>query len=245
MMRKVHGLVVAAITIAAIANFLTAMVLYMIHGGDATAGFERAGHFYFWNKPHTSYQEVSQAVWQLSQLTTRALPFLWVLMFLALGSWALSTASKALDGTALREADSRVRFVRRSGSLLCSRRVSGSSGRVSWSGPLFLVEVYPGGVLVRPWLIRQHAILASEIRDVVADGTFLEIHHTGAGMPSPVRLSESSEAPLGAAIRTIGQGPDAMTHPVLPTARPAKGPRFRVGIGISGQDSTSSDRGKS
>jgi hypothetical protein len=249
MIRKIHGLVVVAIAAPAIASFLTVWVLAVIYGGDAASGFERAGHFYIWNRPHTGYQEVSQAIWQLSLLANRALPILWPLMFLAMGSWLVATESRVLNGTALREADSRVRFVRHSGVLLLSRRLSGSSGRVSVWGPLFLVEVYPAGVLVKPWLVRRHAILASEIRDVVGGRErghdYLDIHHSGAGMPSPVRLWESPGAPLGAAIRTIAQGPDALQHPILPTQQPARGPRLGFAISISGEDDpTSSNRGE-
>lgn len=240
MIRKIHGFAVAAIAIAAIASFLTVWVLAVIYGGDATGGFERAGQFYIWNRPHTGYQEVSQTIWEMSLLANRALPILWPLMFLAMGSWILATESRVLNGTAFRETDSRVRFVRRSGSLLCSRRLSGSSGRVSVWGPLFLVEVYPAGVLVKPLLVRRRAILASEIRDVVAGKDrghdYLEIHHSGEGMPSPVRLWESPAAPLGAAIRTVAQGPDAMQHPILPTQRPASWRRLGFAISISDED---------
>jgi len=249
MIRKIHGLVVVAVVIPAIASFLAVWVLAWIYGGDAAGGFERAGHFYIWNRPHTGFQEVSQAIWQVSLLANRALPILWPLMLLAGGSWIVATESKVLNGTALREADSRVRFVRRSGPLLCSRRLSGSSGRVSVWGPLFLVDVYPAGVLVKPWLVRRHAILVSEIRDVVVGKErghdYLDIHHSGAGMPSPVRLWESPGAPLGAAIRTIAQGPDAMQHPMLPSQKPATWRRPGFGISISREDDpASSNRGK-
>jgi hypothetical protein len=240
MIRKIHALVVAAITIPAIASFLAVWVLAWTYGGDATGGFERAGHFYIWNRPHTGYQEVSQAIWQLSLIANRTLPILWLLMFLAMGSWILATESRVLSGTAARDTDSRVRFVRRSGPLLGARRLSGSSGQVSVCGPLFLVEVYPAGVLVKPLLVRRRAILASEIRDVEAGKDrghdYLDIHHSGEGMPSPVRLWERSGAPLGAAIRTIAQGPDAMQHPIPPTEQPASWRRLGFAISISDED---------
>ena len=113
------------------------------------------------------------------------------------------------------------------------------------SGPLFLVEVYPAGVLVKPWLSHQHAILASEIQDVEDDGASLGIYHTGAGMPSPLTLMESFESPLGAAIRTIAQGPDAMEHPILATEPPARAPRFRFKISLAAEGATSPDQGTS
>ncbi len=244
MIRKIHGFVVAAIAVAAIASFLTVWVLAWTYGGDATGGFERAGHFYIWNRPHTGYQEVSETIWQLSLLANRTLPILWPLMLLAGGSWIVATENRVLNGTAAREIDSRVRFVRRSGPLLCSRRLSGSSGRVSVWGPLFLVEVYPAGVLVKPWLVRRHAVLASEIQDVVVGKErgheYLDIHHSGAGMPSPVRLWESPGAPLSAAIRTIAQGPAAMQHPILPTQQPASWRRLSFAIRISQEDDPAS-----
>jgi hypothetical protein len=244
MMRKLHGLVVAAITFAAGVSFVTLVVTYSIAGGDPTGGFERAGHFYVWNKPHTSYQEVSQIVWQLSHLANRAILVLWPAGFIAQGSWLLSKASWALNGTSLREADSRVRFVRRSGAPLCSRRLSGSCGRVSVSGPLFLVDVYPGGAVVKPCFGGPHAILASEIQEVAAESPGLGIYHTGAGMPSPLTLRESFEAPLGAAIRTIAQGPDGWKHPILPTEKPARSPRLRFWVTLNRRDASSADQGK-
>jgi hypothetical protein len=221
--RKLHAVVTGAIVVVAIANFVAVWVTQAVFGrGDMS--YEYAGHFFLWYGGH--FREVSETVWQFSRFVTQTMLLTWPLMFLAGLSFVLAEARRALAGRLGSSASKeRAALARSLGRPIASRRVAGSIGRVDFSGPLLKVTVYPEALVVKPWLLPAHSILASEIRDVRTGRRsrhdYIEVNHDGEDMPSPVALWESGEAPLGAAIRTIAQDGDGWRKPIQPTRPPA------------------------
>jgi hypothetical protein len=111
----------------------------------------------------------------------------------------------------------RCALVRSSGPPIASARMAGAIGTTWFSRPLLRVAVHTGGIVVRPALMAERAILASEIRRVTPSGglstgsspdagpvlgvavrevsegyrprgPYLELDHDGRGMATPLRL---------------------------------------------------------
>jgi hypothetical protein len=111
-------------------------------------------------------------------------------------------------------AGERAAAVRASGQVIATERAGGRLGEVWFSGPLLRISVYPAGIVIKPALMTEHAILASEIRRVVHAGGVLgrrvEVEHAGIDSASPFVVSgQSSDGPLVRAIESVAP----MTEP--------------------------------
>jgi hypothetical protein len=106
--------------------------------------------------------------------------------------------------------EERVRAVRASGEQLASGRCGGSIAGFNFNGPLLSVEVFPGGLTVRPFPLSPVAILAAEVRQVEAPrqrwGGRVEIAHVSPDMLSPLVLSVSPGSEMAMALDRLAAG---------------------------------------
>lgn len=79
------------------------------------------------------------------------------------------------------------------GAVQAKTSCGGYIGALQFRGPLLQVEVYPGGMLIKPWLMPAVAILNTEILDIQPRTVWLsqvvEISHTSQLVASPIRLT--------------------------------------------------------
>jgi hypothetical protein len=169
-------------------------------GGDGLNGYTRDGKFFLGS--HGTYTEVSEAVWTWSRLHGASVlithPLLLAGMFYLLIRHVFPAM---MVGRSPQTANvDRAAQIRSSGPLISSARTAGQIGEVQFSGPLLTVSVYPGGVVVKPAFMDEHAIRASDIRAVETKrrvfGQRVEISHAGADARSPFIIFGSADSPL-------------------------------------------------
>ena len=159
-------------------------------GGSALNGYVQAGHYYLNN--HGTYTEVSKSVWDQVRMDelrvvvgipVAALSFLYLLV-----SFLFPLFMGLRQGPSVIE---RMQSLRTSGEVLASVRSGGGVAGLKVGLPLLRVDVYPGGISIRPLLQQPVAILKAEIRRVEwADrGWTVEIDHRSPDIASPVALS--------------------------------------------------------
>jgi hypothetical protein len=89
-----------------------------------------------------------------------------------------------------------------------------------------MVAVYPGGIVIKPVLMKESTILASEIRETVVKrglfGSRVEVHHDAVDSISPFFVDGSGDTALVRAIRAIA----ATAAPATQGAQPPKGPEL-------------------
>jgi hypothetical protein len=193
------------------------------------------GHYFLWSKTHGGLVEVSKSFWEWSRFHEKSLFISWPLVMLAFGYLVFARLGSRVGGAASPIlASERVRLVRGSGPLVVSTRSAGLIGRAWFSRPLLHIWVYPGGVVLKPPLMAERAILAFEISAVtpmgglsarsvpdrhpvlglgVAEvsptyqprGQFVQVEHDGVGMASPLVLVGSGNWDTAQAIRRIAE----------------------------------------
>jgi hypothetical protein len=215
--------------VLAFVNFFWFIAESAALGGDALSGYARGGHYYV--ASHGAVTEVSERTWAWSQIHGVSLfithglgmaAMAYLLSGFIFPTMMLAMTSEVVTGE-------RAKRVRSSGPLLASDRTAGQIGDVRFSGPLLEVSVYPGGVVIKPSLMKERAIFASEIRGVVAKrsifGWRVEVAHAGLDSRSPFVLFRSGDSPL---VRAIWQampvappGLRAAVHPFADADVPA------------------------
>jgi hypothetical protein len=191
------------------------------------------GHYFLWSKTHGGYVEVSRSFWEWVRLHDQTFFLTWPLVLLA-GGYLVFTQLSSKAGGVLSPilSSERVRQVRGSGPLLASTGSAGLIGRVWLSRPLLRVQVYGGGIVVKPLFMRERAILAAEIGAVTPKGGLsaesgpdsrlvlgfgvsevsstyqprgpcVEIEHSGTGMASPLVILGSGNWDIAHAISEV------------------------------------------
>ncbi len=229
---------IANVVIAIFILDFLAMLLLRTAFGDRSLGYAAGGRFYLWDHGH--YNEVSKTIWDISGLLNDLLPPLllaffigFAVRFVPLVSAGLSRrtdpAAAAIDSDTV---DRRVQFVRSSGPVLASNRLSGAIANVGYAGPLIHVAVHPAGVVLKPILARPRPVLTEEIVSIKSGKEYgrehFSIDHNAQGTGSPVLLYESPDAPVGAAIRSLVNIRNGLA-PILPTRKPARQLWFLLG----------------
>jgi hypothetical protein len=193
------------------ANFFWFLAESTALGGDGLNGFARDGHFYVTS--HGSQTEVSEATWVWSRVHAASVVITHPLALAGMAYLLLQFVfpSMMLGRTSQTATDDRAQLIRSSGPLLTSARTAGRVGQVSFSGPLLEVSVYPAGIVIKPVFMKAHAILANEIRDVVAKrgvfGRRVEIAHTGVDSTTPFVLFGPADSLLVRAIEHVAAQP--------------------------------------
>jgi hypothetical protein len=171
--------------------------------GNALNGYESNGHYFV---PRGSgYVEVGQATWvwlRIHGWSTWTIPLGYVgLFWYVIRDWTRRIAGLSTPS----ETKARVECVRGSSAPLATTRASGRLGRTSL--PFIRVTAYSGGIVIKPILMPEHAVLASEITDIKPRQTpafrDFEIAHEGVDVRSPLVISTKEEDPIVAAIRSI------------------------------------------
>ncbi len=84
------------------------------------------------------------------------------------------------------------------GPLLASTICGGRIGNLMFRGPFLRVEVYPGGLLLKPFLLSNSAILLADIKTLHTRKIWLtdvvEILHTSHSVATPIQLGCSPES---------------------------------------------------
>lgn len=176
--------------------------------GDALNGYQTGGHFFVLHKP--GYTEVSQALWEwlrfhgASIFVTHPLAIAGVAWFAFGIDWPRAIAGRKTS----QEKTARIELIRSTGPALSTAKSGGSIGRLRLPGPMIKVSVYPGGIVVKPLFMAEHAVLASEIDHVTATRAWtrreVTIEHTGVDMKSPLVLYVKGDSEIFAAIRSVG-----------------------------------------
>jgi hypothetical protein len=200
-----------------------------------------AGHYFLWSKVNGGYVEVSRSFFEWVRFHEPTLFLSWPLVMMSMGYIVFAQLSGKIGGqTSPIVASERVRQVRDSGPLVTSTRSAGVVGSAWFSRPLVRIEIYPGGVVLKPLFMAERAILAGEISRVspqgglsarsvpdrhpvlgygVAEvsssyrprGQFVEIEHAGIGMASPLMILGSGNWDIAQAISIVA---DAARAPI-------------------------------
>ena len=190
------------------------------------------GHYLLWSKSRGGLVDVGEATYQWLRLHETIFFLSWPLVMIAGGSLVFRVFGGRIAGDAGPAADAeRAAAVRASGPPKVSARMAGSIGTIWFSRPLLRVDVHPGGIVVKPALLPERAILASEILAATPGGglapsssppsgptlglavreisparrprgPFLSVDHVGLGMASPLRL-EGGRWDIAEAVRSI------------------------------------------
>lgn len=214
-------------------NFFWFMFESQALGGDALNGYTTAGHYYV--ASHGRYTEVDAGVWEWSRFHASSIFVTHLLamggMFFLLIRYIFPSYMGIRAPNAARSL--RAATVRESGARLASTRTGGRIGPLSMSGPLITVSVYPRGIIVKPALMPEYAILADEILEVVTKrrwGRGLEIRHTGHDANSPLIVFQSPEGPVGRAIVGLPKISLDAAAVRLPANQPSVASRIRTSL---------------
>jgi hypothetical protein len=106
------------------------------------------------------------------------------------------------------ESRQREAFLRGTGAPLAATRSGGRIGRAYLRSGYLKIEVYPGGILLKPTFMTSLAVLTSEISGVrlkrgVFEGTFVEIQCSSSAVNSPVALFVGPSSDVVRAIEHI------------------------------------------
>ncbi len=194
----------ALITLLWGVNFLWTLSLSAQYGGGALNGFVRDGRFYL--AQHGTYTEVSQAIWEQIRLHELGIwlgiPFVVASFGYLLFTFAFPAIMGLRQGALVNE---RVQAVQASGERLAAGRCSGSIAGVSYGWPFLLVEVFPGGLTLRPFLQPPIAIRKDEVRRMTTKWNRYEITHTSPDVTSPVVLTFVLHLDLASALDGLAQ----------------------------------------
>jgi hypothetical protein len=171
--------------------------------GNALNGYESNGHYFV--QRWSGYVEVGQATWvwlRIHGWSAWTIPLGYVGLFWYLsGVWTRRIAGPSTPS----ETKVRVESVRGSSAPLATTRASGRLGRVSL--PFIRVTAYSAGILIKPMLMPEHTVLASEIIDIkprqIPVCRDLEIAHEGVDVRSPLFISTKEADPIVVAIRSM------------------------------------------
>src|SRR5258707_1733960 len=102
------------------------------------------------------------------------------------------------------DATQREQVLRASGPALASADPGGQIGTLTMSWPLLAVQVFPGGILLKPTFMRSAAILKSEItglrvKKVLLGSRYVEVTYNASGVYSPLVLYVSPETDVSRA----------------------------------------------
>lgn len=192
------------ITLLGIVNFFWVLRANEQYGGGALNGYVRNGHYYL--AMHGTYTEVSRAIWENIRLHELGLWFGAPLVAVSFGYLMLGYVFPMVMGLRQGEVvEERVRAIQATGMLLASGTCSGSIGGVSLGGPLIYIEVYPGGITVRPFLNQPVAILKSEMRSIKRSGwSMVEIVCLSPDISGPIMVHAAPQSVLGAELDRLG-----------------------------------------
>ncbi len=180
-------LAVLAIPVAFV-NFFWVLADWGKLEGDASGGYQRDGHYFVGN--HGKYREVTQGEWTWSRMHTMSLLVTHPLA-IAGGAYLLFMyVFPAAIGAKAEPGEERVSDIVASGAPLLRARTGGLVGSVSMSVGLLRVEVYPGGVVLRPPFMKPLGLFLSDIRAITPKkafiiGTFSEFR-LAPGLPALV-----------------------------------------------------------
>jgi hypothetical protein len=194
----------ALITLLWGVNFLWTLSLSAQYGGGALNGFVRNGRYY--HTQHGTYSEVGQAIWEQIRLHELGiwlgLPFVVVSFGYLLFTFAFPAVMGLRQGG---EVNERVQAARASGERLAAGRCAGSIAGVSYGWPFLFVEVFPGGLTLRPFLQRPIVIRKDEVRRLTAKWNRYGVTHTSPDVLSPVVLTVIFHRGLAAALEALAR----------------------------------------
>lgn len=205
-LRAIAPYLAALITLLWIGNFIWVLGANAVYGGGALNGFVRDGHYYVGE--HGSYTEVGQAIWERIRLHELGL-WLGVPVFIAsFGYLLFGSVFPAIIG--LRHGGvvaERIQSIRTSGIRLASGTCSGNVGGVGYGGPFLFIEVFPGGITVRPFLQHPTAILRAELRGITVSRRrrMYTIVHASPDITSPIVLALSPHSELASTLGRLAQ----------------------------------------
>jgi len=203
-LRPVALRLAALITMLWGVNFLWNLSLSAQYGGGALNGFVRDGGYYL--AQHGTYTEVSQTIWEQIRVHELEIwlgvPFVVVSFGYLLFTFAFPAVMGLRQGG---EVNERAQAVRTTGAQLAARRCAGSIAGVSYGWPFLFVEVFPGGLTLRPFLQRPVVIRKEEVRRLTAKWNRHEITHTSPDVLSPVLLTFVLHQDLIAALEAMAQ----------------------------------------
>jgi hypothetical protein len=202
--------IAVALVIVGFVNFFWFFFESMSIGGDALNGKVVEGHYFV--SSHGALTEVDRSTWEWSRIhaisvfITHPLALLGMAYLVIGRAFPSRIAGRVAPGS--QAAWSRVVDVRASGPSLASSRVSGGIGSLTFSRSLSL-DVRPGGILVKPMLMPEVAILANEVAAVRAGRRWLRailtVDHAGIGMASPLFVLAGEDSELARVLRGLPQ----------------------------------------
>jgi hypothetical protein len=187
-------------------------------GGDGLNGYIRAGHYFVVS--HGTATEVSRSAWEWSRLHASLTFLSWPLVlasmaFLSFGYFFPLFSSSAASETVV---DGIVAAIRASGPLLATGSPGGRLGDMSMSRGMLSIDVYPGGIVLRPRWGRVQAVATSDIVEVrprrVGFSRGMEIHHAGVGARSPVVLYGATDSDVTRALSSIVTKAPTQSEPI-------------------------------
>lgn len=177
-------------------------------GGDALNGYVNGGHYFV--SSHGSDTEVSQGLWTLSRIHGVAM-----MISVPLGMFAMAfllfryVLPFLMTGSTPGRSDVRVAAIRASGMPLWSGAPGGVAGGVYSTVGMLAVEVYPGGIVVKPRFMTPFAVPVDEIRSVrLGRSRFtstVEIEHSGRALTSPLVIYGAPNSPQAVALTALGE----------------------------------------
>lgn len=206
-MKKLLVVLAAVVAIVGIVNLLSFFALSLIRGGDAFGGYMRDGRYYVTN--HGEETEVSEAEWRRSRLQGQSLLLTIPLTMVSTGYLMLGVIFPRFMYRGSRQAlDATERAVRDSGPPLATTYCGGRIGPVQYRGPLLRATVFPGGVVLKPFLQPPCALAAAEITGVRDSPVRwpigqIAIVHTSAQVARPIYLGCGASSPFVAALRGV------------------------------------------
>jgi hypothetical protein len=114
-----------------------------------------------------------------------------------------------MGGQSREEARQREELLRASGAVLAATRTGGRIGRVYVSRGLLGVQVFPGGLLLKPTFMRSSAVLNNEVtglqvkQSVLGGGPYIQVNCSTPAVSSPVALYVPPTSDVARAIEQI------------------------------------------
>jgi hypothetical protein len=170
--------------------------------GVASTGRIVDGHYFLNNRWAATYTEVSREAWDWSVFHGASI---WATHALAIAGIAYLLFRFEFPArmglTTKSEEAMRIAGIRASGDQLAKGRGSGWIGDVSFAGPLLVVEVYPGGIVVRPTFMAARAVPVTSIKGIEVSGDSVIVDHSGTGAPLILRAGPDDS--VGRALRRL------------------------------------------
>jgi hypothetical protein len=170
--------------------------------GVAATGRIVDGHYFLNNRWAGTYTEVSRQAWDWSVFHGASIAATHALAIAGIAYLLFQFEFPARMGLRTNGEEAvRIAAIRSSGDRLALGRGSGWIGGVSFAGPLLVVEVYPGGIVVRPIFMAARAIPVTTMNGTKVLGDSVIVDHSGAGAPLIVRAGPDDS--VGRALRSL------------------------------------------